>query len=263
MAASDFCARPPNDAAPRRPDECLDYERLMSIAVARAGEYAAATPFPHVVIDDLLSPEVIARVIAKIPPSDGPARWVRWEGNAEDGILAQKGKQHISDERQLGSTTRQLLYELRSAAFLEILQTLTGIRALLPDPYNVGGGLHISERGAVLRIHADFLRHPLFHLERRLNLILYLNHDWPEVFGGHLELWTSDMAACARRIAPQANRCVIFTTSASSYHGHPDPLACPADRRRISLALYYYTNTTREQVTGEDFKTSWRNRPPR
>jgi len=247
--------------APGGPDECLDYERLLSIGVARSGEYAAATPFPHVVIDDFLSADVLARVIEEIPPGDEALRWIRWEGNAEDGILAQKGKQHISDDRRLGRTTRQLMHELRSAAFLEFLQALTGIHALLPDPYNLGGGLHLNERGAVLRIHADFLRHPLLHLERRLNLILYLNPDWQAAFGGHLELWTADMAACARRIAPDANRCVIFTTSTSSYHGHPDALACPPGRSRASLAAYYYTNTAPEQPRGDDLKTLWRNRP--
>lgn len=243
--------------------ELLEYERLADLALAEAGSYAVAAPFPHAVIDGFLPADVLAEVIAEFPPPEDASSWTRWEGNAEDGILAQKGKSHISAERRLGPTTRRLLHELRSAEFLEVLHALTGIRPLIPDPYNAGGGLHLSEPGAVLRIHADFERHPLLHLERRLNLLLYLNERWEESFGGHLELWTKDMTACARRIAPLANRCVIFTTGPASYHGHPDPLRCPPGRVRASIATYYYTNTAREAPTLDEFKINWRNRPGR
>src|SRR5262249_20232390 len=44
---------------------------------------------------------------------------------------------------------------------------------------------------------------------------------------------------------PTFNRCVVFNTDATSFHGHPDPLACPADVTRRSIALYYYTASER------------------
>jgi hypothetical protein len=243
--------------------ELLEYERLADLAAVEASSYAEAMPFPHAVIDGFLPGDVLAAVIAEIPSPEETSCWTRWEGNAEDGILAQKGKMHMSVERRLGPTTRQLLRELRSLEFLEVLHVLTGIHPLIPDPYNAGGGLHLSEPGAVLRIHADFERHPLLHLERRLNLLLYLNERWEESYGGHLELWTKDMTACARRIAPLANRCVIFTTGPTSYHGHPDPLRCPRDRTRASIAAYYYTNTAWQEPTLDEFKIRWQNRPGR
>ena len=34
---------------------------------------------------------------------------------------------------------------------------------------------------------------------------------------------------------------MVFSSTDFSYHGHPQPLAAPADRARRSLALYYYT----------------------
>ncbi|MCP4473325.1 MAG: hypothetical protein GY821_01880 [Gammaproteobacteria bacterium] len=87
------------------------------------------------------------------------------------------------------------------------------------------------------------------NLERRLNVLLYLNKDWQEDYGGHFEMWcgkTSDngdhyLTECVDRILPLFNRFVVFSTSETSYHGHPDPLLCPEDRSRKSLALYYYT----------------------
>jgi hypothetical protein len=33
----------------------------------------------------------------------------------------------------------------------------------------------------------------------------------------------------------------VFTTSFDSFHGHPDPLQCPPDVARRSMALYYFT----------------------
>ena len=35
---------------------------------------------------------------------------------------------------------------------------------------------------------------------------------------------------------------VVFTSTDFSFHGHPDPLTCPPERSRRSLALYYYSN---------------------
>jgi hypothetical protein len=93
-----------------------------------------------------------------------------------------------------------------------------------------------------LKIHTDFNWYPRLKLDRRLNLLLYLNRNWEENYGGHLELWSPNMARCERKILPIANRCVIFSTTNSSYHGHPDALTCPEGWTRKSLALYYYSN---------------------
>jgi Rps23 Pro-64 3,4-dihydroxylase Tpa1-like proline 4-hydroxylase len=91
-------------------------------------------------------------------------------------------------------------------------------------------------------VHADFNRHEKLNLDRRLNLLLYLNRDWKEEYGGHLQLWTRDMGRCVVKVLPVFNRCVVFSTTDFSYHGHPDPLTCPPGRTRKSIAMYYYTN---------------------
>lgn len=90
-------------------------------------------------------------------------------------------------------------------------------------------------------IHTDLDRHPFKdrRLNQVLNLIVYLNPDWDEAWGGHLELRDAK-GNVGQRIAPFANRAALFHTGPRSYHGHPEPLACPPDRRRNSLAVYYY-----------------------
>ena len=84
---------------------------------------------------------------------------------------------------------------------------------MIPDPYLIGGGLHRTRVGGSLAVHADFNKHPRFTLDRRLNLLVYLNEDWTEANGGWLELWDRDMQRCVQRVLPTFNRTVIFSTS--------------------------------------------------
>jgi hypothetical protein len=131
--------------------------------------------------------------------------------------------------------------QLLSATFVEFLEKISGIEGLIVDPAHNGCGLHSTGPGGRLMIHTDVNRHP--HSRQRLhqvlNLIVYLNEDWEESYEGQLELWTADRRPC-KTILPIANRAVLFETSTRSFHGHPEPLACPEGRRRNSLAVYYY-----------------------
>ncbi len=232
----------------------LEPARLQTLAEQHRREYAAAEPFPHIVIDDFLPKAVLERVISEIP-RPGEVGWIEFD-DARGKKLASKF------ETQLGSATRALLYQLNSSVFVDFLETLTGISGLVPDPHLWGGGVHQIVRGGFLKVHADFNRHPRLKLDRRLNLLLYLNTEWQEEWGGHLELWDRDMTECRKKILPIFGRCVVFSTTDFAYHGHPDPLNCPAGTTRKSLALYYYSNgRPRSETAGEHYSTPFRRRP--
>jgi hypothetical protein len=229
-------------------------EHLQLLAENNRREYAAADPYPHIVIDDFLSSAVLERVLAEIP-RPGEAGWIEFD-DARGKKLASKV------ETQFGGATRALLYQLNSSVFIDFLETLTGIRGLIPDPHFWGGGVHQIVRGGFLKVHTDFNRHPRLKLDRRLNLLLYLNPEWQEEWGGHLELWDRDMTECRKRILPTFGRCVVFSTTDFSNHGHPDPLNCPEGTTRKSLALYYYSNgRPRSETAGEHYSTPFRRRP--
>jgi hypothetical protein len=66
------------------------------------------------------------------------------------------------------------------------------------------------------------------------------------------------MKACAKKVAPEFNRAVVFSTNATSYHGHPVPVAHPQKTPRRSIALYYYTATW--DGTQRAFTTQFRRR---
>ena len=126
---------------------------------------------------------------------------------------------------------------------MEFLQKITGIEeTLIPDPYFEGGGFHEIKPGGFLKVHVDFHKNKKLQLSRRVNFLIYLNKDWEEEYGGHLELWEKDMSQCVSKILPKFNRAAMFSTTGDSWHGHPDPLNCPEGKSRKSLALYYYTN---------------------
>lgn len=230
----------------------LDLQKFRALGKQFQSAYAGASPFPHIVIDDFLPPEILESILKEFPNPE-QIDWKQYD-NPEEKKLASRG------ETQMGDATRLLLYQLNSSGFLEFLETLTGIDGLISDPHFWGGGLHQIKRGGYLKVHIDFNYYRKLNLERRLNFLLYLNKDWQESYGGHLELWEKDMARCGKRILPIFNRCVVFSTTSESYHGHPEPLTCPEDRTRKSLALYYYSSTA-AALTEEGHGTLFRGRP--
>jgi Rps23 Pro-64 3,4-dihydroxylase Tpa1-like proline 4-hydroxylase len=230
----------------------FDREKLANMAKSLRDTYASAQPFPHIVLDDFFPENVVEEVLESVEAPEG-RHWTQFDNPLEV-------KRANEDESTMDPCIRGLLYQLNSAAFLGFLEELTGVEHLIPDPYFLGGGLHQIERGGFLKIHADFNYHSRLCLYRRLNLLLYLNKDWKEEYGGHFELWDTEMTACKKRVLPIFNRCVVFTTTDTSYHGHPVPLTCPEGRTRKSIALYYYTveNPNPEPTS---HSTLWKLRP--
>lgn len=225
-----------------------------------ARQYRRNAPYPHIVIDNFLSSSVLDNVRANLPPDDQPMRRRARTASLPDGRPAQLNKRSYSDI-EVEYPVRELLWQLNSPPFLRWLEQVTGIPGLLPDPMFSGGGVHVTGRGGLLRIHADFNKHPRYFWDRRINLLLYLNKDWQESYGGALELWDSEMARCEKKILPIGGRCVIFSTTSTSFHGHPHPIECPEGMARKSIALYYYSKGRPAAEQGERHATLWRELP--
>lgn len=209
----------------------LDREQCRALGRALHDEYVSNDPFPHIVIDDFLPEDLLRRVVAEFPKRKPP----RFD-DAQSKLKT--GYQMEAIESPL---ITNLQNALNSSQFLEFLEEMTGIKGLIPDPHFAGGGLHETASGGHLSIHADFNMHKRLNLRRRMNLILFLNEGWKDEYGGHLELWSTDMKERRRSVAPVMGRTVVFNTEEDSYHGHPDPTTSPPDVFRRSLALYYYT----------------------
>lgn len=240
----------------------IDYETLRANAPDLGRQYRGNSPFPHIVLDDFLPTETLNRLLAEYPYDQDLPIWNdATHRHKETGEFIQKDKRNIRDLLRMPPSYRQLIWELNSSYFLEFLSKMTGIKNLIPDPNLRGAGIHQIGKGGFLKVHADFTFQRDFQLARRINLLLYLNSDWPEEYGGHLELWDPDIKGPPKRVLPIANRCVIFSTTASSFHGHPKPLTCPEGVYRKSIALYFYTNGRPDDKTDPVISTDWRDTP--
>ena len=211
------------------------FQSLADTATKYKAAYQGAKPFPNIYFDQFFNDDFLSAVANEFPDLSSGEKAAY--NSPTELKMASKG------EGRFSPSALQLAHFLNSEPFLKFLQELTGIEeTLLPDPYYEGGGYHQIKPGGFLKIHADFNKHKLTQLDRRINVLVYLNKDWAPAYGGDFELWDEDMKNCKVKIAPLFNRVAVFSTTSKSYHGHPDPLQCPADRSRRSFALYYYTN---------------------
>jgi hypothetical protein len=199
-----------------------------------SAEYAGAKPFPHIVVDDFLPAELARQLRMNFPSGERDSDRVFNIGYGGEH------KRQITPE-DCNRFARDVFQFFNSRPVLQFLEGLTGIDGLLPDPYFEGGGFHEISRGGRLGVHADFRINEKLSVQRRLNLLVYLNETWEDDWKGHLELWSRDMKECVVKVAPLINRCVVFSTEADTWHGHPDPLEIPEGMTRKSMALYYYS----------------------
>ncbi len=229
----------------------LDFDKWKVAFLEMAAEYQAAYPYPHAVIDNFLLPEAAHSAMEAFPAVKDQG-WIHY-------VHVNEKKHGLNKMDSIPSYLQEVIRTLNSDAFVSILSELTGIKNLKADDTLEGGGLHQSQRGGYLNIHADFTVHPhRRNWRRRVNVLVYLNEGWEEDYRGELELWTRDMKSCARKVLPVFNRCVIFNTDDDSYHGLPDPIQCPEDMTRKSIALYYFTE---EENTPKKRATNYRARP--
>ena len=85
----------------------------------------------------------------------------------------------------------QIVHTLHSSTFIKWLQDVTDTVDLIPDPHLVGAGYMKSFAGDSLKIHTDFNWCEELKLHRMLSVVIYLNDDWEEHWGGQLNFYDS------------------------------------------------------------------------
>jgi hypothetical protein len=195
-------------------------------------DYRTAQPFPHVVLDNLFSSDTLDSLLEELPPASSP----KWVNERHDRMIKSnlRSAVDLSDQSFLFAAT------LHSASFLYFISEITGIQALLPDPYLSGAGYHVIPSGGKFDVHADRNMDHFSGLERRLAMLVYLNKAWEPQFGGQLELWNQDATRCEKVIEPIFNRTVIFEIADKNFHA-VQPVNDRSGRKRISFAVYYHT----------------------
>jgi hypothetical protein len=201
---------------------------LVELSKKSKETYQQGDPFPNIYFNDFFDEDLLNEVLSEFPDLAA--------GDTIKYNTGYEAKYAGRGERKFRDKTKTLMHFLNSEPFLEFLQELTGIKErLMPDPYFIGGGQHELKPGG-------FNKHQPTNLDRRLNVLIYLNKNWKDEYGGFFELWDRDMANCVKKILPTFNTMAIFSTTDFSYHGNPEVVKCPEGQSRKSLALYYYSN---------------------
>jgi hypothetical protein len=200
--------------------------------MTNANHWESLEPFPHLVLDNFLD-DALARQLAGDFPEYASPWWHTYENAIEV-------KKTCNNWHAFTPALYKFFSDINSPECYRIFERLTHCK-LYPDHGLHGGGLHIHGAGGKLNTHLDYSIHPKLGLERRLNLIVYLNPDWDQTWGGALGLWSDDggkPGKLVKSIAPIFNRAVIFDTT-NAWHGLPEPITCPPGQYRKSLAVYY------------------------
>ena len=212
-----------------------DNQNLSLTAAKEYKNYHNGSPFPNIVIENFFNEDYLNQILLDFPDLSKIK-------SSQKYLNKNEIKYANNDYQNFPDSIKNFFEFLNSNMYLNFLQKLTSVKEkLIVDPQLNGGGLHEIKKGGVLKIHTDFSKHPSLKLDRRINVLIYLNKDWKDQYGGHLELWDKDMLGCKKKILPTFNKMVIFSTNDFSNHGHPDPVICPLNQSRKSIALYYFS----------------------
>ena len=195
-------------------------------------KFLTGKPFQSVIIDGFFDPEPLRCVLGE---------FAEVRHNTSYGDATTQRKFTCDDWALFPPRIYELISVLNSGPFVSWLSDITGITGLTSDPYLHGGGIHETTVGGFLKMHTDFNFHKILRLDRRINVILFLNEGWQPDWGGELVLSDKSFTEVVK-VPPVFNRMVIFNTNDHSFHGQPDPHTFPEGNSRKSVAMYYYSN---------------------
>src|ERR1700682_11769 len=211
-------------------------------------EFQQAKPFRHVAIDNFQLPENCESLLRDFPVFDEKS------APNELGLICRKAV--VERVLDISPFYKAFYKYINSAPFLDAMSKLTGIRDLIADKTLFGGGTHNNLSGQGLDVHMDFNIDERNMLHRRINLLIYLNKEWEEAWGGAIELHSDPYNATTDQTAsflPLFNRAVIFETNEYSWHGFRR-IALPPDKQHLSrksFSIYLYTkDRPAEEVVG-------------
>jgi len=185
--------------------------------------YNHNAPYPHLVFEGLFSPILLELMYSQFDS----IKWNDWKryDNINELKIGSRPFCRLGNAAQINFNT------IHSGVFVDLLQQITGIDGLIPDPALDNGGLHESPTGGKFAMHIDFNQHFVTKLDARLVFIAYLNKDWLPSYGGALELWSADEGKCKVEIEPAFGRSILFLETSKSLHGCPKPVNAPGDGR--------------------------------
>ena len=161
-------------------------------------------PFPYLVIDNIIRPEVLSEVVGSFPV-------IRKRGSFPPHAVACSG---------LFAT---LMQEMQSDELRDLIGKRLGMDLTNRPPMITVRGRTSEKDG---EIHTD-------STSKLVTVLLYLNPGWASPVGRLRLLYNNrDLVPYAAEISPEAGRCLIFKVTPNCWHGH-EPFV--GERRTIQL----------------------------
>jgi hypothetical protein len=193
-----------------------------------SSKFLMGVPFPHVVIDNFLVRSLADALVNEFPD-------VNLMHRSHHYLFA--NKYELASWSTLSKSFGLLYQELISPKFQSFICQVANANIFI-DP-DVHGDLHQGVNGSFLDMHVDFNVHPYrANWLHYLNIIIYLNKDWEESYGGSLQL-KGRLEEELHEIAPLFNRCAIVKSDDTTYHGYRQ-LRIPQGITRKSILIHFY-----------------------
>lgn len=208
-----------------------------------SNKFNNAEPFEHIIINNFLKEEIANKISSEYP--NNLDDYHKYNNPLEI-------KYAFDDIQNMSNNIQNVFYSLCTDKIINALKIVTNNDKIEYDTTCHGGGLHIHPNNGRLHMHLDYEKHPLLENKQRyLNIILYLSKEWKEEWGGHTELWNENMTECKVKSLVKFNTALLFKTTEKSWHGMPEPIKCPTDKLRKTLAFYYLIPLENKQDTNK------------
>lgn len=166
-------------------------------------------PFPHLIIDNIIRPEVLSQVVESFPRID------------------KRGSFPLHAVSCSGPFTT-LMQEIQSDELRDLIGERLGMDLRNKPPMVTVRGRTSEKDG---EIHTD-------SSSKLVTVLLYLNPSWASPVGRLRLLYNDrDLAPYAAEISPEAGRCLIFKVTPNCWHGHE-----PFEGERRTIQLNYVSS---------------------
>ena len=221
--------------------------RLEAERPSLALQWQESAPINYFVLDDLLPQEWTTHIRAAFPSN---TRMVLKRSLRELKYVAAQMDAH-------DPLLEESIFAFQAPGIVDLVQQITGLKALEPDEQLYAGGISMMGQGHFLNPHVDNSHDKFRQRYRVLNLLFYVSPDWNEADGCNLELWPQGPRGLPTTIVSRFNRLVVMVTHEGSWHSVS---ANRASRNRCCVSNYYFS---REPVGGREYfhVTSFRGRP--
>ncbi|GBO53804.1 hypothetical protein APA_1752 [Pseudanabaena sp. lw0831] len=199
-------------------------------------QFLNAIPFAHIVIENFLHEDLANTLVSQFPA-------LSLMHSSHHYLFSQKYE--LSFWSQVSDLFSQLHQDLLSDEFSEFISQVAGKKVFMDADYC--GELHQARDGGFLDMHVDFNLHPKNETWiHELTLLIYLNRDWQDDYGGELLMHHHDNPK-VYEVSPVFNRCTIIKSDETTFHGYRR-LNLPEDITRKSILVNFYREVELSQV---------------